>query len=304
MCNRFPWVTLCLFFTEIVVFFTTSVTLTEVAYDPRDSLGHWKTVWTHAFFHVDTYHLYSNMFVFLFAGALLEATDTNSRLLLVVLCSIPIAALGHGIVSPSRRVIGASGYVYAVLTYQIALLIKNWREMRCRSNHRDPWIETRSCISSAPVRLVIILLLLTSEISLHANATDISTGGHVFGALSGLLIGLAVGTNVTFDWWELTLPVVGLASYLAVGVVGFPTRQVACGTYALLLSQLVAFYAAKELRRWARTPPTSLTTTRAAPLPRSEAQPRSRVSTTTSGGGPNARPMSAPAAERARKSRT
>ena len=250
-CNRFPWVTLFLVCTNIIVFYVADDPTRALAYRANGSPAQWGTAWSYAFFHVDAYHLWSNMIIFVLGGALLEATDTNGRLLVVSICAVPCSALGHGIVYGDRvGVIGFSGVVYAVLAYQLALLVKNWREMRCRPNNPDPYIACRACVSSAPVRIVIAIILLLGEIGFMQGATNVSRGGHGFGALSGVFVGLAIGSNVLLDWWELVIPVIGMLGQISLSCAGFATRQSAVGMYGLLASLPIALYAAKELRRW------------------------------------------------------
>lgn len=225
--------------------------MSRVAYVADGSSAQWGTAWSYAFFHADAYHLWSNMVIFLLGGALLEATDTNGRLLVTTLCAIPYSALGHGLVYGNRvGVVGFSGVVYAVLAYQLSLLIKNWQEMRCRLNNPDPYIAFRSCVSSAWVRIAIAIILILSEVGLMQGATNVSHGGHGFGAVSGVLVGLAIGSNVLLDWWELLIPIVGILGHLALALSAFANLQSAVGTYGLLTAVPLAIYSAKELRRW------------------------------------------------------
>ena len=165
-------------------------------------------------------------------------------------CAIPYSALGHGFVERNRGVVGFSGVIYATLAYQVALLAKNWKEMRCRSHHPSPLIAARACISSAQVRLLVIVFLILSEIALMQRATNVSHGGHGIGAASGMLTGLAIGSNVYLDCWEVVAPVLGVIGHLALSLAGFVTMQVAGATYGLILSVPLAVYASKELKRW------------------------------------------------------
>ena len=185
------------------------------------------------------------------AGVLLEAaaaaaTDTNLRLLIVIAAATPISVIGHGLFS-DNPVIGASGYVYAVLVYQIALLLKNWREMRTRASHPNARIEWRATYSSSVVRLIFAIVLLVTEIVL-SQYTTVSKGGHLFGALTGLFVGLAVGSNVTItiDVWEILLPWFGVCGLLALLMVGVATNQIAATLFGWIAMPIVIFYAARK----------------------------------------------------------
>ena len=101
-CNRFPWVTAVFFSVNLAIFYHVSAPLHTVAYRADATSTQWGTTWSYAFFHVDSYHLWSNMIIFFLGGALLEATDTNGRMLLVTLCAIPYSAMGHGFAYVSR----------------------------------------------------------------------------------------------------------------------------------------------------------------------------------------------------------
>lgn len=246
-CDRLPWITMLLLLSNLVCFSLRPADLSSVSYKATESSQQWSTVWTYAFFHVDEYHLLSNMLVFVPAGALLEATDSNARMVIVTLCGIPYAAMGHGLFERTRGVIGFSGVVYAVIVYQLALLSKNWKEMRCRPTHTDPWVTTRAFLSSSQIRLVVFVFLFVAEIILSSRSSTISLGGHIVGGISGLFVGLAIGSNVRLDWWEVLMPLVGVVGHLSLALAGFCSIQVASGTYGLLLTPLLSLFAAKEL---------------------------------------------------------
>lgn len=249
--NRFPWATLSFFVLNVVTFYGASIVPEQIAYSKGDSGAQWRTVWSYAFFHVDAYHLWSNMVVLLLAGSLLEATDANARMVVTTLCAIPCSAIGHGLVYGIHvPVVGFSGVVYAVLAYQFSLLAKNWKEMRCRPRSEDPFIECRALISSAPIRLCVAIVLVVVEVSLMHNTTGVSHGGHGFGALSGFFVGLAIGSNVYFDWWECVIPLIGIIGHLGLVMAAFASMQVAGGTYGLLLTIPVALFVVRELNRW------------------------------------------------------
>ena len=249
--DRLPIATSVFLVAAVACFYSLEVAtqVDDLAYE-RESPP-WYTAWAYAFGHLSASHLWSNMVIFALGGALFEATEGNARLVVVIGASTPIAALGHGVFS-GRRVLGASGYVYATLTYQIALLLKNWREMRARPHHEDGWIACRSVASSAPMRLTIALILFIAEIVSSQYTSNVSNGGHLFGALAGIFLGVTVGSNVVIDACELCCPLVGLVGYLALAIVGFATRQYAAGALALVPLPVAIAIAVGEIRAWLR----------------------------------------------------
>lgn len=243
---RFPSCTAALLAASVAAFYGA-----ELATPYRSGAGSttaWYTAVSYALCHNSEYHLWANASVFAAAGFLLEATEGALRTALAVAVSTPAAAMGHALFT-SRGVQGASGYVYGVITYQVGLLLKNWREMRVRPSARG-FVFVRSVASSAQARLVAATCLLLTEIVAAEYSTNVSHGGHAFGAIAGLLMGLAVGSNVTQDVEELIMPYLGATGLFALAVVGFATTQPACALFIAACLPAVAHAIAQETARW------------------------------------------------------
>ncbi len=249
--HRWPWTSTAFSIVAVATHYSMHDKDAAYTYGYRGAMAPWFTPWTYAFIHFDSMHLWSNLLVVLVAGAMLEATDGSARMLIVLVASIPMAAVGHGAFS-DRFVVGASGYAYAILTYQIALLLKNWREMRVRAAHPDPWIAWRSYLSSARARLALLVALLVLEVAFSQTTDDLSSGGHLFGALVGVFAGISIASNVTVDVCEFLLPPLGLCGYLALVLAGFATLQVAAASFACIAIPFIGVYTTLELMRWRR----------------------------------------------------
>ena len=80
--DRLPWTTSVLAVVETVVFRWVP-RRARWGYSVRNPDSWWEP-WTYAFFHLDSTHLGTNMGTLLLSGVVLEATDSNLRMLLVV----------------------------------------------------------------------------------------------------------------------------------------------------------------------------------------------------------------------------
>eukprot|EP00966_Prymnesium_polylepis_P290436 6709049-Prymnesium_polylepis.1 len=194
--DRWPWVTCSLCISCIAIFYA-GIDSSNFAYKINNPSA-WATPFLYAFFHANSSHLWSNMIIFLLAGIAFEATENTWRLFITVMVSTPLAAGGQGFAS-ENGVIGASGFVYAVIVYQLALVLKNFREMRYRPYAKSLYISVRSVISAATTRLIFGLVLLVAEIVSTQYNNNISHGAHALGAASGILLSMAMGSNVVID---------------------------------------------------------------------------------------------------------
>lgn len=241
--NRFPFVTLAFFAACAAAHYAK---VEQAAYS---TTAEWYTPFSYAFFHTDSSHLWNNMVVFIVAGSINELIGGNGRMLTVVLVSIPIAASGHGLFY-SNRVVGASGVVYATIVYQLTLVVKNWHEMRIRTDNGG--LLVRSLVSDRRARVAVALVLLVSEIIVSRRSTNISHATHGFGSLAGFALSVAIGVNVRIDCWELVLPCIGTIIYVSLLVVCIGSGQAEAGAFAALPLPLVFFFAGKEVRKWTR----------------------------------------------------
>ncbi len=246
--NRLPLVTLAIFITNVVFYYQP---VTRVSYSTTSPI--WYSSLSYAFFHSDASHLWNNMVIFLISGTINESIGGNGRMLVLVLASIPIAASGHGLYH-ENGVVGASGIVFAVIVYQLTLVLKNWNEMRTRLDHRNFCVALRSMFSDARARVTFAVLLLISEILVaQQQETNISHATHAFGALSGACLSAAICVNTKLDWWEFAIPWIGVALYVLLVVVAFLSNQKSAGLFSFVPLPFVILYACKETSRWKRT---------------------------------------------------
>lgn len=245
--DRWPWATCAFFIACVCTFYGTDSLQPYRRNDP----SRWFAPFVYAFFHIDSFHLWSNMIILLFGGVAMEATETTLRVFLTIMISIPLSAAGQGFAS-DRGVVGASGFVYAILVYQVALVLKNCREMRVRSNHREWYIVLRSVLSSAYTRLAFGILLLIAEIIVSQYSTNVSSAGHALGAVAGLFAGMAIGTNVVIDVAELIIPLVGWCGLFGLVIAALSTSQYAAAlwTWPFVLATLPIL--SHEIQKWSK----------------------------------------------------
>lgn len=215
-----------------------------------DNHKYWYTAATHSIAHNSGEHLWQNIVILAIAGTILELTESSARTLLTVLISGPASAAGHGILH-DNPVRGVSGVVYAVIAYQIALVAKNFREMRFRDDGTFLVIY-RSALSAASSRLIIGAMLLISEIVVSVNSTNVSHSGHAAGAIAGVFCGLAFGSNVIVEPLEIIIPFVGVIGLfgMILGVLASGQFYAALWMWFATLASLPLIY--KEVARWGR----------------------------------------------------
>lgn len=209
---------------------------------------YWYTPISYSLAHVSDYHLWQNIIVLALSGIILELTESSGRALLVFFISAPLAAGGHGLVFPNK-LRGISGVVYAFILYQFGLLIKNFREMRFRPESRLP-IAYRAALSAAPTRLVMAALLLLSEVIISISSKNVSHAGHITGSIVGLLCGVAFGSNVFLDPYEIVLPFLGLIGLFAVIVAILSSEQIFVVLWSWFAVLSCIPYVYKEIMRW------------------------------------------------------
>ena len=253
--DRVPVVTISVFVLQLCVFYSSQPWSSNMwyAYGYRHpEHTNWFSPLTYSVFHIDVFHLWSNMGVFVISGAIIELTEASVRLAVVLLISTPMAAMGHGLVS-TAPVVGASGFVYATIAYQLALAFKNWREMRIL---RDSPVFTTftSIISSVYMRVFVAVLLLVMEFAFSNTVSNTSHGGHALGALAGLTVGIVIGSNVRIDFLEVVLPCIGLLMYIVGAMaIAAASGQILCLVYLIVCFPILIWYVLQEWMQWIAT---------------------------------------------------
>ena len=100
--------------------------------------------------------------------------------------------------------------IYGLLWYQAASLALNWSEMPLRFG-----------------RLAVLVAMLVADIVVFATRSlpEVSYATHLFGAVAGIAVGLAVGANVKVLRFEIALHWLGAATYPAFIVAAFAGKQ-------------------------------------------------------------------------------
>lgn len=112
----------------------------------------WYTPVAATILHVNENHLLLNMCLLGVGGGLLEFSEGHAFMAAIHIGSGPLGFGFHGIES-DMRVRGASGVIYAIMFAQVALLIMNWRELRC-----ERWL-----------RLLVLVGLTSMEVVMYVT---------------------------------------------------------------------------------------------------------------------------------------
>ena len=237
-----PVVTACVATLCVALHYSAPVNLSDLAYDVRSP---WYTSITYAFFHTSGGHLWSNVIVFALAGTMNELIGSSLRALILTCAAIPVSASGQGVYSPDRSVVGLSGVVYAAVLYQLALAVKNFKEMGA---------ERSLClrfVSHGITRVCLAASLLASEIALSfTQGSGVSYASHVFGSTCGVAVSFAIGVNLVQHENEILLPWIGVAMFAALTCVAFVTGQAACGLLEFACLFPLCMYASRETGAW------------------------------------------------------
>ncbi|KAH9500712.1 Rhomboid- protein 2 [Bulinus truncatus] len=181
---------------------------------------------TYMLIHQGYSHIIFNLGFQLLFGSLLEVVHKHWRVAIVYLLGVIAGCLAHSVIEPKISLVGASGGVYAILGAFVASVVINWREMNYRwldLGEMDNNLLCAACrfLSSAPVRLAIILLLVVSDTSLaiyrrvnEPNQNKVGVSAHIGGFLAGLALGIVFLKNVNTLRWEKILGWVSLAVFL------------------------------------------------------------------------------------------
>lgn len=123
----------------------------------------------HVFGHADLSHLISNVLYILLLGPMLEE-KYHDRLIIVILVTAIVTGIIHNFIQPDVALLGSSGIVFAFI-----LLSSITGERQ-----------------GIPVTLILVAVLYLGEevYSCITTADNISQLTHIFGGVSGALLGL------------------------------------------------------------------------------------------------------------------
>lgn len=177
----------------------------KLIYNPYRRYEIWRYV-TYMFIHAGYWHISFNLLIQLAVGVPLEAVHKFNPISIIYIGGVLGGSLGNSIADPHSYLAGASSGCYALITAHLSNLIINWNEIR-----------------GACVKLITLLVFCASDLGTaiyerHFGRESIayrtSYGGHLAGALSGLLLGLFFLRNARVYHWEKVTGRIAFAIYL------------------------------------------------------------------------------------------
>uniref|UniRef100_A0A915C021 EF-hand domain-containing protein n=4 Tax=Parascaris TaxID=6254 RepID=A0A915C021_PARUN len=161
---------------------------------------------TYQFLHQGLLHLVPNVAFQLLVGVPLELVHKMWRIAPIYLLAVILGALLQYTLDPSVYLVGCSAGVYALITAHLSNLIINWAEMPFRL-----------------IRLIVISTYFILDIGsavyrrLQTDECDrVSYTAHIAGAVTGLLMGIALLYNLKVLKWERALMIASLSVYLII----------------------------------------------------------------------------------------
>lgn len=137
--------------------------------------------------HFDAIHLYSNMFVQIIVGTVLEVFHGPIRVAIIYTTAGFVGGAAEAVLTTKSplRIAGASGAIYGLLGAFGADLVFNWNE------RRFPLLW-----------LLLFVAYFAFDIAYMDTNGAIALWAHYMGALSGLLYALAVARNIRIECYE------------------------------------------------------------------------------------------------------
>lgn len=166
----------------------------RIIYNPYRRYEIWRYL-TYMLIHAGYWHITFNLVIQLAVGVPLEIVHGFNPISIVYFGGIIGGAVGNSIADPYSYLAGASSGCYALIAAHLSNLIINWKEIK------NPFI-----------KLVTLLTFCFADFGTaiyerhFANpdrmAYKVSYGGHLAGALSGLLLGIVFLRNARVHHWE------------------------------------------------------------------------------------------------------
>lgn len=178
----------------------------KLIYDPYRRYEVWRYL-TYMFIHAGYWHILFNIIIQLAVGLPLEMVHKFNPIFIIYFGGIFGGALGNSLADPHSYLAGASGGCYALIAAHLSNLIINWNEVR-----------------GACCKLVTLVAFTATDfgIAIHERhfklgsiAYRTSYGGHLAGAISGLLLGLVFLRNFRVHQWERVVKLWAAGIYLS-----------------------------------------------------------------------------------------
>lgn len=181
----------------------------KLIYDPRRRYEIWRYL-TYMFIHAGYWHITFNLLIQIAVGIPLEVVHKFNPIFIIYTGGVIGGALGNSIVDPHSYLAGASSGCYALIAAHLANLIINWKELR------GPWLKLVTLIAFTSADFGTAIYERHYKIDSIAYRT--SYGGHLAGAMSGLLLGLVFLRNANVQRWEHVVQHVAATIYLTLTV--------------------------------------------------------------------------------------
>lgn len=175
----------------------------KLIYNPYRRYEVWR-YFTYIFIHAGYWHISFNILIQLAVGIPLEVVHKFHSIFIIYIGGAIGGALGNSIADPHSYLAGASSGCYALIAAHLSNLILNWEEMK------SPWFKFSSLM------IFSIADFGTAVYERHSKygAYRTSYGGHLAGAISGLLLGLVFLRNIKIYRWEERVAIIAAAIYV------------------------------------------------------------------------------------------
>lgn len=163
----------------------------KLIYNPYRRYEVWR-YFTYMFIHAGYWHISFNILIQLAVGIPLEVVHKFHSIFIIYFGGILGGALGNSIADPHSYLAGASSGCYALIAAHLSNLILNWNEMKS------------PCFKFTSLMIFSLADFGTAVYERHSKygAYRTSYGGHLAGAISGLLLGLVFLRNIRIYKWE------------------------------------------------------------------------------------------------------
>lgn len=165
----------------------------KLIYNPYRRYEFWRYL-TYMFIHAGFWHITFNLLIQLAVGVPLEMVHKSSAIFIIYLGGIIGGALGNSIADSHSYLAGASSGCYALIAAHLSNLIINWNELK------GAWCKLILLVAFSLFDFGTAIYERHFKIDSVAYRT--SYGGHIAGALCGLLLGLIVLKNSRVHQWE------------------------------------------------------------------------------------------------------
>lgn len=177
----------------------------KLIYNPYRRYEFWRYL-TYMLIHAGYWHISFNLLIQLAVGVPLETVHKFNPIFIVYMGGVIGGALGNSIADPHTYLAGASSGCYALIAAHLSNLIINWKELKS------------ACVKLLALLAFCIADLGTAVYERHFGTRSIayrtSYGGHLAGAVSGLLLGLVFLRNAQVHRWETVVKRIAAITYL------------------------------------------------------------------------------------------